>query len=253
MDGDRAILRIKRMALVFLLGNGLLILTASTAASTVLIGTLIGQVGLCCGALLRNSSLREGALGLLLLLVSGAGLLPVAFNNIQEAGYLLIATLIITTLSITMNLVPTLLLRRVYVGGRFQFSIGHIMVLMAIVGTGTLLVTFWGIMLLGVIIPGLIYFGPAAVGSFLIATVKRSSILVLPLSAIALLGIAVWVQNSNMGWTGQLVFAQVVTLIGGGIVLLFVEPESRAIPETSSAATASPSPFDSVPGPFDEP
>jgi len=259
MEEDSATRSIRRMVLLFLVGDVLLLMFMMTwgqiesASVAVLAGTLIGQFGVGCAAILRNEKLREGAIGALGLLVSSAGLVPVVLNQVDLAGYMLVVTLIIVGVCLVINLVPTVIVRALMAQEGFQFSIRHIMLLMPLVGIMTLVVTWTRVEILLGIGVGLLHVAPAALGCLLVGTLSRTVVYFGCMALLALLILAGVILVPPAEAVGIFLLVQTLTILIGGCVLMRMELSPTGEREPSSAATANSLRSAVAPDPLDEP
>lgn len=259
MDEDSAKRSVGRLAVAFLIGDlflALLVLFQDPMDRTItaiLIGTLIGQFSLGCAAILRNESLREGAIGWLALLVSASGLLPVVFNQADVAGYILLFALIIAGVCLATNLLPTFIFRSFTSKRGFQFSILHIMLLMTLVGISIVVASLTNGFILVAIGVGLLLVAPSAIGCLLVGVLTQKRAYLACMTFIVLLIGAGWMLATKATEIWLSVMAQTLTMAVGGYVLMLVELGIANQCDPNLAATESLPRSEPVPGPFDEP
>ncbi|QDU73053.1 hypothetical protein Pan97_00200 [Bremerella volcania] len=256
MESDPATRSIGQLAGLFLFVDLMLTLwivlhqPGKENAAAVLIGVLVGQFGLGCAAILRNESLREGAIGWLVLLVSSSGIVPVVFDQVEEAGYILLFALIVAGVCLALNLLPTVILRSLTSRGGFQFSILHIMLLMTLVGVSIVVASMTYLFLLAAMGFMLLLLAPAAIGCLLVGVLSQMRAYLASMALILLLIGAGWMMAPDGGQIWVYLVAQTLTVMLGGYGLMQVELDRATL---SSAATASPLRPEPLPDPLDEP
>lgn len=259
MENDLATRFIRGMVIAFAIGDVLLAVLvlgkqpSSLMALAILAGTLIAQFGLACAAILRHERLYDGSVGWLVVLVCGCGLFPVVMNQANDAGYILLFTLIIAGICLATNLLPCVVFRWVTPRGGFQFSILHIMLLMTLVGIVTMIVSLTDVFVLTAIGFVFLALAPSSIGSFLIGTISRKAIYLAAMSSMALLILVGWMLVPDFEWIGLFSLAQTLTMFVGGSVLMLVKLETPSQREPNLAATESPLPSELAPDPLDEP
>lgn len=247
------------MAVAFLLGDFLFSLwimsqhAGDRSGAAILIGTLIGQFGLCCAAILRHERLYEGAILWLVFLVASSGLVPVIFNQTEAAGYLLLFALIIGGVSLAMNLLPYVIFRSINLQKWFQFSIRQIMLLMALVGISIFIVSSTHEFVLAGIGLAFSLLLPSAIGSFLIGILTQKRIFLASMMSIVVIIAAGWMLAWKADEIWLYLLSQTLTVMMGGYVLMLIECSRPPISlETNSATTTNLPQSEIAPDPLDE-
>ncbi|PQO31078.1 hypothetical protein C5Y96_12020 [Blastopirellula marina] len=259
MESNPATRAIARIAIAFVIGDLLLafmIMFKQPGEATIvaiLMGTLIGQFGLGCAAILRHETLWDGAVCWLFLLVSGSAILPVFFNQAHNSGYIVLFALIIAGVSLATNLLPCITLRLMTSGGRFQFSILHIMLLMTLVGVSILITSATYLFVLSAIGFALFLLIPSAIGCLLIGLFSKKRTLLVTMTLIAILIGAGWAISPQGEPIWHYLLAQTLTVMLGGYFITLIELRSVSDSVVSSAATGSPLRSELAPDPLDGP
>lgn len=250
---------IVRVSLAFLVGDLFLTLLVflqqpvEDVIVALLAGTLIGQFGFGCAAILRHEDLYEGAVGWLVLLVSASGLVPVVLNQADAAGHILLVALIIAGVSLATNLLPCVVFRWWNTKRGFQFSILHIMLLTTLVGIGIVVSSMIVLFVLAGIGFALLLLAPAAVGCFLIGLLSQKRSFLASMAFIVVFISAAWMLAPDFEWIAMFLLAQTITLALGGYVLMLVELAPAHSAASNSAATATQPRSELAPDPLDEP
>lgn len=262
MESNPATRAIARMAVAFTVGDLFLALLAvlqqpdERILVAALIGTLIGQFGLGCAAILRHETLRDGAVCWMFLLVSGSAILPVFFNQAHNSGYITLFALIITGVSLATNLLPCVVFRWIGAKPGIQFSILHIMLLMNLVGIGIVAVSTMHAYILYILAAmgaAFSLLAPSAIGSLLIGILSQKQAFVACMVCITLFISAGWLLIPKVETILVYLLAQTLTVAVGGYVLMLAELETSSSPDPSSAATANQLRSEIAPDPLDEP
>lgn len=217
-----------------------------------LVGVLIAQFGVCCGAILRSPTLRVEAIGGMVLLASFSGAMPVVLNYLDAVGYVLVSVVIVSVICLATNLIPTMVMRWFVSYDGFQFSIFQMMLLMTLAGIGALIVSLTDVLILVAVPVAVLFVAPSAICCFLVGNFSKARIVYPVMGAIALIVCVVWI---SFPWTYAFsiyLLAQTLMVTLGAYVLLFIELERTDSAGFNPEATANPLRSEFAPDPLDE-